>query len=265
MKFKFAFHLLCLYMIFLQLDQTSIPVFSPQTFASTSKNTIRVVSYNIHFGASANGKPGLSIISKFLASIKPDILCLQEVDKNTIRSLFLDQPHTLSKALSMKMAYGKADDIVPGTTGNLILSKFPILSTENKMLPSQKYKRSALKAILKTPMGKINVINTHLSLSKNVRKKQIEIIKDWILENRFPTILAGDFNTNDINELESLLLVLNDSATLENKTHISTFENSKYNSRIDYIFIPKTFSLKLYTVPAFHFSDHYPVIVDLYQ
>lgn len=248
----------------MQIYPHSTPSLSYESFASTPKNSIRVVSYNIHFGASANGKPAISIISDFLSAVYPDILCLQEVDRNTIRSLFLDQTSKLNEDLSMEIAYGETDSLVPGTTGNLILSSFPILYVENKSLPSFKYKRSALLATVKTPIGNINVINTHLSLSKDVRKKQIDIIRDWILQSRLPTILAGDFNTNDINELEPLLLVLKDPAESENKAHITTFENKKYNSRIDYLLIPKTYFIKSYNVPRFHFSDHYPVIVDIY-
>lgn len=264
MKYKIISYILCFYIIFLQLNSSFSPSFSSQSFASPANNSIRVVSYNIHFGTSTKGKPAISVVSKFLNLIDPDILCLQEVDQKTIRSLFLDQPTKLNKDLSMKIAYGITDSVILGTTGNLILSKFPILSIENKVLPSYKYKRSALKVTLKTSIGKINVINTHLSLSKEVRKKQIKIIKDWILEDRLPAILAGDFNTTDINELQTLLSFLNDPAIITNQTDIKTFKDHKYNARIDYVFVPKTYFVKSYMVPSFHFSDHYPVIVDIY-
>jgi len=264
MKYKALSYLLCIYIVFIQVHPTSAPSFSYQELASNPQNSIRVVSYNIHFGANINGKPAISIISDFLTAVSPDILCLQEVDRNTIRSLFLDQTNKLNKSLSMEVAYGETDSVIPGTTGNLILSKFPILYVENKILPSLRYKRSALMATIKTPLGNINVINTHLSLSKAARKKQIEIIRDWILQNRLPTILAGDFNTNNINELKPLLFILNDAAIIENKSHINTFESNKYKARIDYIFIPKTYFIKSYTIPAFQFSDHYPVIADIY-
>ncbi|WP_432663758.1 endonuclease/exonuclease/phosphatase family protein [Wukongibacter baidiensis] len=264
MKQRLLFYLLFIYIIYMQLYPHTSPSFSYESFASTPKNSIRIVSYNIHFGASANGKPAISIISDFLSAVSPDILCLQEVDRNTIRSLFLDQTSKLNEDLSMEIAYGETDSLAPGTTGNLILSRYPILYVENKSLPSFKYKRNALLATVKTPIGNINVINTHLSLSRDVRKKQIEIIRDWILQNRLPTILAGDFNASDINELKPLLLILKDPAEAEDKAHITTFENKKYNSRIDYVLIPKTYFVKSYNVPRFHFSDHYPVIVDLY-
>lgn len=264
MKHRFLLYLLFLYIIYVQLYPYSDPSFSYNGFTSTPNNSIRVVSYNIRFGASTNGKPAISIVSDFLSSISPDILCLQEVDRNTVRSLFLDQTSKINRDLSMEIAYGQTDNIMLGTTGNLILSTFPILFVENRELPSFKYKRSALMATVKTPMGNINVINTHLSLCKEVRKKQIEIIRDWILQNRLPTILAGDFNTANINELRPLLLILKDPAEVKNKTHVSTFENGKHNSRIDYILIPKTYFIKSYDVLRFHFSDHYPVMVDLY-
>lgn len=264
MKYKVISYLLCCYMIFSQLNSSYSSSFLNQSFASPASNSIRVVSYNIHFGASKKGKPAISVVSKFLSLVNPDILCLQEVDQNTIRSLFLDQPTKLNKDLSMKIAYGITDSVIPGKTGNLVLSKFPILSVENKVLPSTRYKRSALKVTLKTPIGKVNVINTHLSLSKKTRQKQIEIIKAWILEDRLPAILAGDFNTTDMSELEPLLSFLNDPAIITNQTDIKTFKDHKYYARIDYIFVPKTYFVKSYMVPSFHFSDHYPVIVDIY-
>lgn len=264
MKYKIFSYVLCIYIIYLQLNPIFIPTFLDQSFASPSEDSIRIVSYNIHFGANTKGKPAISIFSKFLTKIQPDILCLQEVDQNTIRSLFLNQPNKLNENLSLQAAYGKTTNVPPGSTGNLILSKFPILSIENRTLPSGKYKRNALKATIKTSMGKINVINTHLSLSSEVRKKQIRIIKEWILESRIPTILAGDFNTSDMDELESLFSILKDPAIIKNKTHINTFKDDKYNARIDYVFIPKTYFVKSYMVPPFHFSDHFPVIVDVY-
>lgn len=264
MKRRLLFYLLFFYIVFLQLHPHSNPLFSLESFASTSQSTFRVVSYNIRFGASSNGRPAISLIADFINTASPDIICLQEVDRKTVRSLFLDQPSKLSEKLSMKMVFGRADNLIPGTTGNVILSKFPILSVENKILPHWKYKRSALKATIQTPSGNINVVNVHLSLSKAVRKKQIEILREWILEDRLPTILAGDFNTVDKQELIPILAILNDSAVIKNKSHINTFENGKYNARIDYIFTPKTYFIKAYTVPRFRFSDHYPVIVDLY-
>lgn len=264
MKYKIISYLLCCYMIFSQMNPDASSTFFNESFASPGGNSIRVVSYNIHFGASKKGKPAISVVSRFLSLVDPDILCLQEVDQNTIRSLFLDQSTKLNKDLSMKIAYGITDNVILGKTGNLILSKFPILSVKNRVLPSSKYKRSALKVTLKTPIGKINVINTHLSLSRKERKKQIEIIKAWILEDRLPTILAGDFNTTDMTELKPLLYFLNDPADITNQTHLKTFKDHKYNARIDYIFVPKTYFIKSYGVSDFDFSDHYPVIVDIY-
>jgi endonuclease/exonuclease/phosphatase family metal-dependent hydrolase len=105
MKYKIISYLLCCYMIFSQMNPDASSTFFNESFASPGGNSIRVVSYNIHFGASKKGKPAISVVSRFLSLVDPDILCLQEVDQNTIRSLFLDQSTKLNEDLSMKIAY----------------------------------------------------------------------------------------------------------------------------------------------------------------
>ncbi len=226
-------------------------------------NEIKVVSYNIHFGTTRNLKPGISQITTFLSSLNSDIICLQEVDNSSARSLFLNHPQILQEKLSMEIYYYEGDDVALGKTGNLILSKYPILSKESIKLPSQKYMRIAQKVTLDTPMGNVQVINTHLGLSKKIRKQQIDTIVNWISDDSIPTIIAGDFNTDNPEELDKLLSQFNDTGLLMNKAHINTFEDKKYQSRIDYIFVSNIFKINAYEVSNFNHSDHFPILVDL--
>lgn len=263
MKYKKLLIFLYLYllMIYFLTNNTSASTFTLNL--APQKNALRVVSYNIHFGMNPLIKPNISKISKFLSTIDADIICLQEVDKFSIRSLFENQPKLLSESLSMNMVYKKTGNILLGETGNLILSKFPIISVEHIELPSLKYPRSTLKITIDTPYGIIKVINTHLGLSKVIREKQINILNKIISNDNLPTIVTGDFNTSDPSEFDHLFSQLKDSATITQKDHIQTFVNSKYNSRIDYILMPKDFYITFYDVPKIMLSDHYPVIVDV--
>lgn len=263
MKYKHVLSFIFILIIFFQFNFNPYPAFSSQDIPLPSEKVIRVVSYNIRFGASSFGDQDISKISRFLSSLEADIICLQEVDKRTIRSFLIDQPEKLKKDLFMEIAFGETGSVIPGKTGNLVLSKFPIINIENTKLPSSQYPRSLLKITVDTPHGNINIINSHLSLSKTIRKEQIKLISEEIAHESIPTILAGDFNTSDIKEIMPLLSLLVDSAVITNKNNINTFINKKYNSRIDYVLVSENFLVKSYNISTFDTSDHFPVIVDI--
>lgn len=262
---KYRQTLVLLYACFLICYYIFYPYSTPalQNNLTSQENTVRVVSYNIHFGMGSWGNPNISEISHFLSSIQADIICLQEVDKFSIRSLFTNQPEILNESLSMQMTYKETTPIISGETGNLILSKFPIISVENIPLPSLKYPRNIQKVIVQTPTGPIRVLNTHLGLSEDIRQKQIKVLSNVISKDPLPTILAGDFNTSNLLEFQDLFSFLKDPAIIMNKHRVYTFKNSKYNSRIDYLLMSKNFLIDSYDVPKIELSDHYPVVVDI--
>ncbi|NNJ27535.1 endonuclease/exonuclease/phosphatase family protein [Alienimonas chondri] len=59
---------------------------------------MRVLSYNIHKGIGGRDRRyRLQRIKDVIAAAEPDVLCLQEVDRNVRRSRFDDQPHLLAE------------------------------------------------------------------------------------------------------------------------------------------------------------------------
>ena len=57
---------------------------------------IRVLSYNIHHGEGVDGKLDLQRIARVITSVKPDLVALQELDRNTTRTEKVDQPAVLA-------------------------------------------------------------------------------------------------------------------------------------------------------------------------
>lgn len=263
MKYKFSFYLIFIYLIALIFNSNSSSVFSEKNLQPPGDNTIRIVTYNIRFGFGSYGRPTISSISKLISSLNADIICLQEVDKTTLRSLFINQPKKLQKELSMYLAYGETEKVPPGKTGKLILSKYPISKVENIPLSSAKYSRTALRVTLDTPKGKLDVINIHLGLSKEVRFDQLNEINKALFPDSTPTILAGDFNITDTSELEPLLSEFIDTAVETKQSHLNTFENKNKKARIDYVLVEKNLIPKYYSIPKVKYSDHYPIIVDI--
>lgn len=67
-----------------------------------SSEKLTLVSYNIHKGIGGRDRRyRLERIVNVIQDAAPDIVCLQEVDRNVRRSHFDDQPHLLSELLDL--------------------------------------------------------------------------------------------------------------------------------------------------------------------
>ena len=151
-----------------------------------------------------------------------DILCLNEVDEGMARSGNLRIAYEIGARLGMAVAFGQTfkectkgigDELLaPGenTTaiqGNAILSRFPIIESENLLLPScfdhtkrvekREGDRHALIARIDCGSGcVVTVANAHLEVFGTVhcRSVQMKFLLDHLRNE--PAIVTGDFNTN---------------------------------------------------------------------
>ncbi len=232
--------------------------------------TLRVMAYNIHHGEGTDKKLDLERIGKVIASVKPDLVALQEVDVRTKRTQNTDQAKLLAAQLDMHVVFGKAIDYQGGAYGLAILSRFPVAEHEMILLPPEKQQeqRGVLVATIKFPAternGKERALRfacTHLSVAGEIeRLPQVqEINRIFCLDqvaNDPPTILAGDFNAGPQSEpIEEILQYWQDS-----------FIGDPAARRIDYIFYRNTDAFrgrnfKRMDEPVA--SDHHPIYVEL--
>lgn len=159
------------------------------------KSSMRFATYNIHYGVGRDGHHDLDRIAAAIDGA--DVIALQEVERYWPRSGMVDQPRELGKRLpDYWWVYGPNIDLhsnagFPGEAsdrrrqfGNMILSRTPIVGSENVPLPrapgeTQSMRRGALEAIVPTPSGAIRVVSTHLCyLSPATRVAQTEAIFD---------------------------------------------------------------------------------------
>lgn len=167
-----------------------------------------IVTYNIHKGIGNDGNYDLNRIIQILKSMNPDIIALQEVDKDVPRSNHDDEARLISDNLNMHFSLGLNVKLKKGFYGNAILSRWPILHQENMDLKwSIKKHRSCLSTVIDHPVSQFNVMNFHLGLAGIERLKQIR----WILEsdflvrnNHLPSIILGDSNDR-ANKLDHIL------------------------------------------------------------
>lgn len=101
----------------------SCPVVAQSTVAQPKEITIKAMTYNTYSGR----KMGIDKIAEVIKKENPDIVSLQEIERNTKINPW-DTPKKLSELTGMRYYYfAHALDIRSGGDyGNVILSKYPI-------------------------------------------------------------------------------------------------------------------------------------------
>jgi endonuclease/exonuclease/phosphatase family metal-dependent hydrolase len=96
---------------------------------------LRILSYNIHHGEGVDGKLDLERIAGVIRAVEPDLVALQEVDKNVPRSGSVDQPAELARLTKVHVVFGANIPLDGGEYGNAVLSRLPVRKHENHKLP----------------------------------------------------------------------------------------------------------------------------------
>lgn len=158
---------------------------------------MKCVSYNIQYGIGADGRHDLDRIAAEVA--EADVIALQEVDRYWARTGMVDSPAVIAAHLprhhwifaanlDIDASYEEAGRIVPRRKqfGTMILSRWPILSSRNHLLPKwgdrrhHSIQQGLLEAVIDVPgFGPIRFHSVHLShLCPETRLPQIAAIKD---------------------------------------------------------------------------------------
>lgn len=161
---------------------------------------MRILTYNIHKGIGARDRRyRFGRILAVIEAENPDIVCLQEVDRNVRRSRYHDQPKLLADYFgSQERIYQMNVRLKEGGYGNLLLSRWPLRSHHQISLRHEDRKpRGAQLAVIETPEGLLHVVNWHLGLAERERRWQVAHLLSHSLfraGEALPTIVIGDFN-----------------------------------------------------------------------
>ncbi|WP_456290224.1 endonuclease/exonuclease/phosphatase family protein [Paenibacillus sp. AK002] len=232
-----------------------------------------VMSYNIHHGAGIDGQLSLQRIADVIRDSGAEIVGLQEVDRNYgERSDFRDQAKELAGLLGYHYAYGANLDLEPGEGqtnnrqyGTAIVSKYPILRSENTWLSSfGKEQRGVLHAVVNLKGIHVDVYNTHLGLDVTSRTAQAQEIIDLASGSQGPALLLGDLNAEpDSSEFRLLLdsgLFVN---SFEGIDDAYTFPVINPSATIDYILTSPNVRHANQRVIQTEASDHLPIAADV--
>ena len=161
---------------------------------------MRILTYNIHKGIGGRDRRyRLERILRVLKDEAPDLVCLQEVDRNVHRSRYDDQPARLSEAFqAVAVQYQFNVPVGAGGYGNLILSRWPFRSAHQLSLRLKWRKpRGAQMVVVETPDGPLHLVNWHLGLIEHERHWQVRHLLDNPLfraSAHHPTLVVGDSN-----------------------------------------------------------------------
>jgi endonuclease/exonuclease/phosphatase family metal-dependent hydrolase len=164
---------------------------------------MRLLSYNIHKGIGGSDRRyRIDRVVEVIAAEEPDIVCLQEVDRNVQRSRFHDQPALLAMRLGSAAHLYQLNcphrDGGGGGYGNLVLTRWPLRHHAHVSLCLGRRKpRGAQLAVIDTPAGALHLVNWHLGLAERERRWQVRHLlhhPEFRRSEHLPTLIAGDFN-----------------------------------------------------------------------
>lgn len=244
---------------------------NPVILGKSANDTIRIMTYNVHHcnPSAEQGIINIDAIADVINQQNPDLVALQEIDVNTLRSGKHNQAEELAKKTGMKYFFGKAIDYEGGEYGVAILSKYEISGMMVYKLPTQAGSngepRVLTTAKINLPGAVIRFGSTHLDAQKADTNRQLQIqeINRIASEENLPFIIAGDFNAIPSS---GIIKELDKQFTRTCHQCDPTIPIGNPNKAIDFIgFTPSTKFAVIQTkvINGIKASDHLPVIADI--
>jgi len=213
---------------------------------SGSTSTLRVLHWNIHHGGlGTDGVWDPARIAKWIAKFNPDIISLNEMERNDGYSHNTDEPVTMAallKTATGRTWYWKFYTLSGGSNGIgcMILSRFPLIGADNQTLSGG---RSAVNFEISVNGRTVNFTSTHLHPdSSSYRKEEINELTSWQKGKAEQRIVVGDFNatyTSTENSMMKQTYYDSWAVAQANGTDIAYAGNESgvtRNGRIDFIY-----------------------------
>lgn len=258
-------------------------------------------------------RPGKAFFDKNMESflrlveeIQPDVMGIQEIDFHSQRSHYVNQLETIAKkagypyaakAINWDKRYVPFPYWPPSLhfgrvlSGQAVLSRWPILSTERIVLPKPKskpfyYNAFYLDRLIQVVKIKIVgrdliIFNVHLdAIDRETREGQAKRLLDIYrsYKDDYPVLLIGDFNSippdasrkkdfpdepdTDFTNDRTIQFFLEDPGLKAADINTFTFPTDSPTRKLDYIFYThdKIQLIKVF-VPNIDSSDHLPTVM----
>jgi endonuclease/exonuclease/phosphatase family metal-dependent hydrolase len=242
---------------------------------------LRLMTYNVHGCRGMDGRYSVERIARVIARERPDVVCLQELDHRRTRSGGVDQAREIAARLEQEYHFHSVREAADGLFGDAILSALPLHLVRAAPLPGIESRlelepRGVLWVEVEAGGHRVQVLNTHLSISERERRLQADALvgPEWLGDARCdgPLLLAGDLNaTSSSYTGRRLASVLRDTARVRTRApgepRPLTWSGRMPVLRIDHVFASGHFDVLRLDVPRTRLtrtaSDHLPLVVDL--
>ena len=236
------------------------------------------MTYNVHSCVGRDGKTSHSRIAEVISHHGSDIVALQELDVGLLRSGQVDQAQRIAHQLDMHYHFHPSLRIEKGQYGNAILSRYPMRLQKAAGLPTfpsrnPLERRGALWVEIDAWGHRIQVINTHLGLTRQERMLQADLLlgPEWVKHPhcRPPMALCGDLNARPGSEIYRFFQkdLLDVQRASPEKNPRKTWPSFFPVLRLDYLFVTPDIRVKDFRVPRTPLtrmaSDHLPLIAEL--
>lgn len=240
--------------------------------------TFSVMTYNVHSCIGMDGQISPLRIAEVIDRYHPDVVALQELDADLIRTDRVDQANLIAMTLEMSFHFHPSIQIEEGGYGNAILSRSQVRLVKAGALPTEPLhplseRRGALWTEVELAGSKIQVVTTHFGLDRRERNGQAESITgpQWLghPEFRTPAVLCGDFNAlPGSSAYRRVTRHLRDAQRgLKGLRMKGTWPVQLPFMRIDHLFITPDLKVRSIIIPRTPLtrlaSDHLPLIVTL--
>ena len=240
---------------------------------------MRLLLYNIRYGVGTSKlfhvpfpfsgylrdtRKNLDRITAFVASVKPDIVGLTEVDSGSYRSHKLNQAEQIANALGHYHVY--ASKYRP----NALIRRLPIVGRQGNAficsdtIRHQKfhYFRHGIKRlVIELEMDNFVVFLVHLSIGFRQRHSQLDDLHLLVKAVKKPVIVAGDFNPLwGARELRLFLAAT--GLQNANTDALPTYPSGRPRRQLDFILHSPEIKVSGFSVPKVSFSDHMPLVCD---
>ncbi len=265
---------------------------------TTRRGTIKVMSYNVRgfisFDRNPRGESTAAVVTGFIDTHAPDILCMQEfqttpkVDRGEVDTMLLDLLHKV-------VGYRIQNNGDMGW-GLAIYSRYPIVGSGSMEFDNTT--NSTLWADILVGRDTLRVINNHLQTTSinssdydfitsrrvihpedeqsrrqllsivhrlgtnyQIRASQADSVAQLIAASPYPVVVCGDFNDTPVSYTYRVMRHgLADAYCETGRGIINTYRGFFNFFRIDYVFHSPQLEAIGYQTPPFSESDHNPVI-----
>ena len=240
---------------------------APATTQQAATWPLRVMSYNVRYGISDDGRFNPNAIADAIAAQAPDIVMLQEIDRGFLLNGSHDVLALLQRRLRMHVYYNPASEPL---FGDAILSRWPLHEVHRVALPAYDVatRPGALSGVLTLDDdSQVLLAVSHLHEKeggvdiRQVRDLGAEVLSRMDSERR-PLILAGDYNLEPGDaRLQPLLARLRDG--LSPARPLPTWPAARPVQQLDYLFLSPELRASNIAAPATIASDHRPVVANI--